>query len=363
MKSPLLLLGVGGAGTLLARKIRNAYQGDIRLLAVDTDARSELDGTPFALLGGNRLSGHGSGGQTAQAKSAFLDNPSALDKEFEGVRVAVMVTGLGGGTGSGIAPEILKRLRELGIHSLVFATTPFAFEGEDRARAARLAAGPLEQNADVAVVMPLDALVAGGPDNMQEALTRAADTLASGVTLLWRVLEKPGFVRLDSERLRTILIEGGPAMFATASAAGPDRVATVMAAIKNSPLLARRGEDQLPVRRVACGILAGDDLLLSEVSAVSESLQRAYPGAIFDLGTVRDEDTFSGRVAVAVLVFHETPSAPAPAATSARTSLRRRERAKALAPAGRFENADSTMWNGEDLDIPSYLRRNLTIER
>ena len=35
----------------------------------------------------------------------------------------------------------------------------------------------------------------------------------------------------------------------------------------------------------------------------------------------------------------------------------------ALAGNGRFQRAEKTMWNDEDLDIPTYLRRSLSLDR
>jgi hypothetical protein len=33
------------------------------------------------------------------------------------------------------------------------------------------------------------------------------------------------------------------------------------------------------------------------------------------------------------------------------------------ARASRFHNADKTLWNDEDLDVPTFIRRQLTLDR
>ena len=143
LPSPLLLIGIGGAGAWMTRGILRAYGSGIRALVLDTDAQSGATGDlPFMLLGGNRLAGRGTGGQPASARAAFQDNPALIDPALEGVRTAVLVTALGGGTGGGATGELLKHLHTLGIVTLLFATTPFSFEGEDRIRSAKTAAGP-----------------------------------------------------------------------------------------------------------------------------------------------------------------------------------------------------------------------------
>ena len=361
--SPLLLLGIGGAGATMVRGILRAFGPGIRPLILDTDASSGGNGDlPFMLLGGNRLAGRGTGGQPAHARAAIQENSDIIDTALEGVRTVVVVTALGGGTGSGATSEILNHLHSIGITTLLFATMPFSFEGDERRRTARTAAGPIEQHADVSVFLPLDELVANaGTDNMREAFGRGLDTLASGVTLLWRILEKPGYIRLDAERLRNILSASGKGHFATASAQGPDRVDDILAALAKHPLL-MRSESSPPVRSVLVGVLAGDDLRLSEVGMIVGGLTAAFgSGASIELGTVNDEATFSGRLAVVVLVFEEGATTRPAQDKVGRKRLT--DEHVALSANSWFRNAEKTFWNDEDLDIPTYLRRSLTLDR
>ncbi len=366
LPSPLLLLGVGGAGAAMVRGVIRAYGPEIRALAIDTDAQAGGNGDlPFLLLGGNRLAGRGTGGQPASARAAFQDTPTILDTSLDGVRTVVIVTALGGGTGSGATGEILKHLHTLGIATLVFATLPFAFEGAERVRIARTAIGPIEQHADVSVFLPLDELVStAGTDNMRAALAHGIDTLALGVTLLWRVLERPGYIRLDAERLRTILTGCGRAHFATATAQGPDRADAVLAALSESSFL-KHDETSAHVRTLLVGILAGDDLRLSEVGTVASGLSAAFGlGAALELGTVNDEATFSGRLTVVALIFDESATTTRkPTPGTARATTRDRTGERSLAHTGRFRHSDATMWNDEDLDTPTYVRRHLTLDR
>ena len=369
LPSPLILIGIGGAGAAMTRGVLRAYGPGIRAVVMDTDAQAGGNGDiPFTLLGGNRLAGRGTGGQPASARASFQDDPALLDPALAGVRTAVVVTALGGGTGGGATGELLKHLHTLGIVTLLFATTPFAFEGEERMRAAKTAIGTIEQNADVSVFLPLDELVAdAGTDNMRTALARGVDTLASGVTLLWRILERPGYIHLDSERLRNALFGCGRAQFSTATAAGPDRVNTVLAHLAEHPLL-RRDASRPPVRMILVGVLAGDDLRLSEIAEVSSGITAAYgPNAVLELGTVNDEATFSGRLSVVVLLFEESATA-ARTATQATLATAAESRAKgggerSLGANSRFRNAEKTMWNDEDLDVPTFIRRQMTLDR
>ena len=366
LPSPLILIGIGGAGALMTRGILRAYGPGIRALVLDTDAQSGTSGDlPFMLLGGNRLAGRGTGGQPSSARAAFQDNPNLLDPALEGVRTAVVVTALGGGTGGGATGELLKHLHTMGIVTLLFATTPFLFEGDDRVRAAKTAAGPIGQYADVSVFLPLDGLVAdAGTDTLKDALSRGVDTLASGVTLLWRILEKPGYINLGPERLRNILVGCGKGQFATATASGENRAESVLATLAAHPLL-NRNESIPPIRTILVGVLAGDDLRLSEIAAISSGIAAAFgPSAAIELGTVNDEATFSGRLSVVVLLFEENATgAPVGIAPMRPQQGLDAHGEQSLVSNNRFGKTEKTMWNDEDLDVPTYIRRNLTLDR
>lgn len=365
--SSLILLGIGGTGVNAVRGIRRAYGAGIRALAIDSDAASGLAGdVPFVLLGGDRLAGRGSGGLSAEARAAFFDNPALIDPHLDGVRTAIVVAALGGGTGGGGTGEIVKHLASRGIVTIVFATMPFAFEGEERIRSARTVAVALERDADALITMPLDTLAADASiDNMKDALARTADVLATALTLFWRVLEKPGYISLDSERLRNAVSGGGRARFATATAMGEGRAANALSALCSSKLMAD-GVPHPPARSIFMGILAGDDLRLSEIAEVADGFRKNFGrSAAFHLGTVNDEDTFSGRLVAVALVFDDaTPSPAVSARRKARSDAKNRRHAEAaLASDDRFPDSEKTIWRDEDLDIPTYLRRNLTLEK
>ena len=87
---------------------------------------------------------------------------------------------------------------------------------------------------------------------------------------------------------------------------------------------------------------------LSEVGALANGIRSSFGAdAVFELGTVNDEATFSGRLAAVALLFEESATAGghAPGGIG--------QRRRTLSAAER--------WNDEDLDIPTYLRRNLTL--
>lgn len=361
-ESPMILIGVGTAGCAIARGVSRAYGEGLRSVLADTDASTGESGGVFTLLGGDRLSGRGAGGDLVAGRLAAEDSVKVFDEHLVGVRLAVVVTALGGGTGGGATLELVKHLASRGIPAVVFATTPFAFEGEDRQRNARGVMAMIEDVANATFFLPLDKLI-GDTDNMGEAMRRAIDTVAGGVTLFWRLVGKPGYIRLDVERLRHLLTGAGRGRFAAVSAQGPDRATDVVSALMRSEMLSTSSG---PVRATLCGVLAGDDLLLSEVGAVADGVRGAYGGLSFDLATVNDEETFSGRLCVVVMLFESNAKAEAADGVGTVHSSRRRKPRSALSVGptgrGRFKNAEPTIWNGEDLDVPTFIRKSISLD-
>ena len=361
-ESPMILIGIGTSGCAIARGICRAFGEGLKYLLLDTDAGSGQFGGPFTLLGGDRLSGRGAGGDIVAGRLAAESSIRSLDTQLEGVRLAVLVTSLGGGTGGGATLETAKHLSELGIPSIVFATTPFTFEGEDRQRNARGVMTMIEEAASATFFIPLDKLVVGS-DNMEEAMRRAVDMLASGVTLFWRLVEKPGYIRLDTERLRHIISNAGRGRFATVTVQGPSRASEAIDALSRAELLTTTSG---PVRSSLCGVLAGNDLLLSEVGRIADGIRNAFGGQTFDLATVNDDMTFSGRLSVVVMLFESKVKTDDDSKPGSVMSGRRKKakgmKAFVVNARGRFSNAEPTIWNGEDLDIPTFIRKNLNLD-
>ena len=362
--SSMLLVGIGGAGCAMTRGVTRAFGDGLRYVLADTDAKTGEAGGPFILIGGDRLSGRGAGGDVVAARLAAEDSVQSLDESLEGVRLAIVLTALGGGTGGGATLEVVKHLSARGIPTCVFATTPFAFEGETRQRNARGMMTMIEEAASASFFTPLDKLVGDAESDMAGAMRRAVDTLASGITLFWRLVEKPGYIRLDAERVRHLVASCGRGRFAYVSAQGENRAASIVDALRRSPILASGSG---PVTSILCGVLAGDDLRLAEVGTISNGLREAYGAraSSFELATVNDEETFSGRICVAAMLF-ESPRREADDSKNGETVKRRRRQRAILGTGptgrGRFNNSEPTIWNGEDLDVPTFLRKNISLE-
>ena len=80
---------------------------------------------------------------------------------FDSVDLLLIVTGLGGGTGTGATPVLVRIAREAKAQTLVLASLPFAFEGKQRRQLAEDAIRQMRSNADAIIQLPNERLKGG----------------------------------------------------------------------------------------------------------------------------------------------------------------------------------------------------------
>lgn len=386
-QSDFMLLGVGGGGCRIVASILTSYGGNLRALGVDTDAIANREvstgGLTCLLLGGSRLSGHGTGGDAIMGRLALQDDLTNLNNHLTGVRTVVLISCLGSGTGNGVTPDLVKTLHDQGIATLCFILRPFSFEGEARKKAAERVVPMIEEHADSLIVISQDELFAETEaGQVQDALVAANGLLASGITLLWRLVSTPGFISLDTERLHRLLLKGGNARFGSATVQGPDRASQAVEALCGCRLL-RLGDALKKANTLLFGILAGADLRLSELGEMMENMrQYCKKECSIEMGTVLDL-AYDGKIELVVLAFESWTASAAldssqgvqlvanqpPIAESfpIQSGSRRRVRVSKLSfgatGRGKFQDVEPTLFEGQDLDIPTYVRRGITLER
>lgn len=404
LRPPLLLIGVGGAGGRIVHDTVSLFQLDHDCaLAIDTDLYdlSRITGCRTHLIGQNRLDGHGSGGDIERSIAVAHDEATTLSQLLTNTRLAIVVAGLGGGTGSGIGSELLRLTRERNIPTLVFTISPFSFEPEERRQHAAYLRTTFEERGAVVIHLENDALAAAaGPDaTLDIARTTASRTAAEGIALLWRLLAHPGYIGLNIATLSTLLRScHGRAHFATATATGETRVQEAAAALF-APDSGKLTAPLAIAPTAAIGILGGSDIRLAEVGDAMAALHAAArPECEIHLGTVQ-EAPLQGTLSIAALVFEKSSTAslpetetepepppthgptdpvsrdtsssptppredsPTPPAPTPHPRTKRAARTKSpkISAGSYFLHTPSFTYNGEELDIPTYARRGLSV--
>lgn len=128
---PTVVMGVGGAGTRMLELVAAAQSSvaSTRLIAVNTDQASmRQTRLSHLLIGASGLPVVWS----SKGREAALYSAADIGEALHGARRLFVLAGLGGGTGSGAMPEIVRIAMELNIDVIVGVGMPGKWEGSQR---------------------------------------------------------------------------------------------------------------------------------------------------------------------------------------------------------------------------------------
>src|SRR5258708_4665500 len=128
------IFGVGTAGINILEQLAKAALPGVSLAAVNTDSKSVAACSAVEKISLETKSprGTGSSGDPKRSRAAAEEHLPRLKQACEGVDVVFVVTGLGGGAGTGISPVLAQAARESGALVLAFVSRPFECEGKRR---------------------------------------------------------------------------------------------------------------------------------------------------------------------------------------------------------------------------------------
>jgi cell division protein FtsZ len=381
------LIGLGGAGGRVAGLACAQLGGAPACVAVNTDASElEASGCPARIqVGATSLHGLGTGGDPAAGRCAGEEDAGVVRGLFEGVELAIVTVGLGGGAGTGLTPLVTAAAQEAGALVLCFATLPFAFEGARRTQVAQAALDELT-GVDALVVAPNRRLFdAAATPEAAPAFQRANEIQATGLCGIVQMVTNPGYLALDFGGLRRAFQDGGGYFsFGVGVADGPDRARRAAESAIGSPML-EGGQIVGRSPSLLVSIVAGEDLRLKEVGEIMDRVTaRAPEQAETSMGVALRSRWPKEEVAVTVLACEPWSSRPRPAHAElftpagepakappslAKPARRRRSRGEMLqeklsldsSARGRFKDVEPTLQDGQDLDIPTFIRRGIKI--
>jgi cell division protein FtsZ len=385
----------------------------VEFIAANTDVQAlQLSAAPVKLQLGVRLtSGLGAGANPDMGRRAALEDSEKIIEALEGADMVFVTAGLGGGTGTGAAPVIASLASEMGALTVAVVTRPFGFEGKRRMAQAERGMQELLECVDTMIVIPNEKLLAVAQDaGFFESFRIADDVLRQGVQGISDIITIPGIINRDFADVKTTMAGMGYAVMGTALRSGENRAIAAAQAAMASPLLEDGAIDG--ARGILINISGSSSLKLSEVNAASTLIQNAaHEDANIIFGAVLDE-TMGDDVKITVIAtgfrqespgrrermlasHHVVPVVPVPAATvqappsTPRFASEEEEEQQEVQPALLFaseslparddffsepvyapyvpitENVGvaepahgSFDEQGDELDIPAFLRRN-----
>lgn len=286
------VIGVGGGGNNAVNRMIDAGVQGVEFIAVNTDAQAlNRSKAPVRLQIGEKLTrGLGAGAKPEIGKKAAEESREALEQSLKGADMVFVTAGMGGGTGTGAAPEVAQIASELGALTVGVVTKPFSFEGRKRLTQAEQGVSSLKENVDTLIVIPNDRLLEIVDKNtpMLEAFREADNVLRQGVQGISDLIAVPGLINLDFADVRTIMTERGSALMGIGMATGENRAAEAAKKAICSPLLETSING---ARGVLMNITGGTNLSLYEVHEAADIVASASdPEVNMIFGAVINED-------------------------------------------------------------------------
>lgn len=285
------IIGVGGGGNNVVKRIAENTDLDLDLIAINTDYKQLKSLTNENItkiqIGTNLTKGLGCGGNTQLGYEAAKQDIDTIKKAIVGADMVFLTAGLGAGTGTGALPVIAQAARELNILSVGVVTIPFKFEGP---RKHKLAEKSLQE------LMPhVDALISVHNDNLLKIKTnvkltllnafRMADmVLRQGIRCVTELILTVGVINVDFADVKSIFQQSDhPDALLGIGESSSSAVDAVKEAI-NSPLVER---SLAGARGIILNISGNESLSLYEVNEASKYInENTHPDVNIILGTV-----------------------------------------------------------------------------
>ncbi len=180
----ITLIGAGGAGCrILDRIIAFGIQG-VKIVASDSDSAS-----------------------LNACNSPHKIQPEDIKSCVEGSDLVLVLAGMGGSTGSGIAPSIVEAAKSSGALVVAVVTKPFGFEQGRRLPVAEDGIAHLKEHADAIIVIDNNALAQGITDE-GKACRKSNEAVCQIVRGITDLITSSGFINLDFEDIKAILDSG-----------------------------------------------------------------------------------------------------------------------------------------------------------
>ncbi len=265
------VIGVGGGGNNAVNRMIEAGVEGVEFIAVNTDgqALNQSKAEITIQIGASLTRGLGAGANPQIGMRAVEESEREIEEALRGADMVFVTAGMGGGTGTGAAPEIARIAKKLGSLTIGVVTRPFRFEGRKRAVNADAGIDAMKEAVDTLIIIPNERLleIVDKRTPMLEAFREADNVLLRGVQGISDLIAVPGLINLDFADVKTVMSHKGTALMGIGIAKGDGRAVEAAHKAINSPLL----ETSISgARGVILNITGGRNLSLFEIQEAAD---------------------------------------------------------------------------------------------
>lgn len=301
-RTRIRMIGVGGGGGSIVSEIaRSLRKVDFVVANTDSKALKEASKHARILQFGEKLTeGLGCGMDAKLGQKAARDDKTKIAKLFKGVDLCFLVACLGGGTGSGAAPEFAKIGKEMGVIVFGIFTLPFKFEGGKRSYIAKNSLEKLIPNLNAISLIPNENIfkIIDKKTPLKAAFSAINQRLADNLGGLVETIYLPGLINIDFADVKTILEGRGKLTYLNSvQAQGSNRVEDVLKELLKSPLneYTIKGAEKM-----IFNITASQDIGMKEIEQISKSISDFNRRAKIIFGVLQDNN-YKDKIRISLL--------------------------------------------------------------
>ena len=297
----IVVVGAGGAGNNAADRLYKMGIQGARIVAMNTDKQhlDHREADAKLLIGKETCRGLGAGGFPDVGKQAAEESKNEIKELISDADMVFVVSGMGGGTGTGAAPIVARIAKEMGAIVIGAVTMPFKIE---RARQFKAESGlyELRQVCDTVIVIDNNRLLEIAGNLPIASAFKVADELIS--TMIKGIVETialPSLVNLDYADVKSIMSKGGVAVIGVGESTSENKGAESVRKALSNPLL---DVDYRGAMGALIHVTGGPDMTLEETTLVGDYVTRELDKDAQVIWGARIDPKYEGKIRVMTII-------------------------------------------------------------
>jgi cell division protein FtsZ len=268
------ILGVGGAGGYFINRMMETNLKKFEFVAINTDVMelSRCNANEKIQIGESLVRGSGAGTNPQVGYHSAHEDQDKIKAVVKDADMVFITAGLGGGTGTGASPVIAELAKNAGALTVAVVTRPFDFEGRIHSCQAEDGIKGLKNYADALIVIPNQTLIDNIEKNtpIAEAFKICNDAICQTVKSLTDLITETGYMVVDFDDVKTILIDAGNVFIGVGVASGENRAKTATEKAISSLYLEKLSTKD--AKSFIVNISGSSDMGLHEVNEVMSTI-------------------------------------------------------------------------------------------
>ncbi len=302
--SAIKVIGVGGGGSNAVNYMFEQGIKGVDFVICNTDAQALNNSMiPTQIqLGIELTEGLGAGENPVVGEKSALESINDINAILkQGTKMVFITAGMGGGTGTGAAPIIAQKAKELDILTIAIVTVPFSFEGKKRMQQAQHGIEKMKQHVDSLIVINNDRLIEiYGKLGFKTGFAKSDEVLTVAAKGISEVITVKAQVNIDLNDAKTVLKDSGTAIMGSAKSSGENRAINAIKKALDSPLLnlnTIRGAE-----KVLLLLMSGnDEITFDEIGEINTHIQNEAGGDVDIIMGVGEDEDLAENISVTII--------------------------------------------------------------